>query len=286
MPALLPVPNIRSQIERALRMYLTDCGVGAFPQFRLTHDYNERIVRDKDGNRVPLIDILGISASEEVKNSRVESWQVRIDPEYSAVIQPKDSNPNANWKAINEVAGLIMAAMSQTISDGQNYLPTALMISVLGRRLAVLGVANDPNPDSYKDHLDMATFFCDYVEYASALGTGKEEGGGLVFKEQRNFILRAGNLNDDSIFPALSFDGVQTLYWTFTATGVWPEPSSWNVEKSVDGLNWTPQESLPGGSRASSSIAGTGNQFWRVTRTDASNPMYMPESNSIKVTGA
>ena len=288
MPALLPVPNIRSQIERALRMYLTDCGVGAFPQFRLTHDYNERIVRDKDGNRVPLIDILGISASEEVKNSRVESWQVRIDPEYDAVTQPNDTNPNWNWVQINNLVGLIMAAMSQTSNNGENYLATALMISVFGRRLAVLGATlGDNSTTSVQDNVDMALFYCDYVEYQGALGAGKSGAtGALVFKEQRNFQIRACNLDDDSIFPDLTFDGANTLNWTFTTSGTWPEPAQWNLEKSIDGFSWATQETLLAGARASGSIAGTGTQFWRVTRTDVSIAEYMPESNIVKVTSA
>lgn len=132
----------------------------------------------------------------------------------------------------------------------------------------------------------MATFLCDYVEYTGALGTGKAEGGGLVFKEQRNFQLRACNLDDNSVFPALTFDGVDTLNWTFTASGTWPEPAQWNVEKSVDGMTWVTQETHAAGVRASGSIAGTGTQFWRVTRTDASISLYMPESNIVKVTGA
>ena len=286
MPILLPVPNIRSQIERALRAYLTDCGVGTFLQFRLSHNYARREVIDKNGNRVPLIDILGISAVEEIKNSRVETWQVRIDPEYDASTQPNDPNPNWNWTAINNLVGLIMAAMSQTSQPGANFLDTALMISVFGRRLAVLGPAGDPNPLSYQDYADMAKFCCDYVEYTSALGTGKDAGGALVFKEQRNFQLRACNLVDDSVFPILTFDGVHTLNWTFTASGTWPEPAQWNVEKSVDGIVWATQETDAAGTRASGSIAGTGTQYWRVTRTDASIPAYMPESNIVKVTGA
>ena len=132
----------------------------------------------------------------------------------------------------------------------------------------------------------MAKFCCDYVEYTSALGTGKDAGGALVFKEQRNFQLRACNLVDDSVFPILTFDGVHTLNWTFTASGTWPEPAQWNVEKSVDGIAWVTQETDAAGTRASGSIAGTGTQYWRVTRTDASIPTYMPESNIVKVTGA
>jgi hypothetical protein len=283
MPILQAVPNIRSQIERAVAVYLADCGVGTFQQFRLSHDYRVRKVYDDNQQLVPLIDVFGISATEEIKNSRVETWQVRIDPEYSATTQP-DSDPN--WIAINNLVGLIMAAMSQTSIAGANYLDTALMISVFGRRMAVLGVPGDPNLDSYKNHLDMATFLCDYVEYTGALGTGKAEGGGLVFKEQRNFQLRACNLDDNSVFPALTFDGVDTLNWTFTASGTWPEPAQWNVEKSVDGMTWVTQETHAAGVRASGSIAGTGTQFWRVTRTDASISLYMPESNIVKVTGA
>jgi hypothetical protein len=285
MPTLTAVPNIRSQIERGLRAYLTDCAVGTYGQFRLSHDYSERKVIDPTGNRVPLIDIFGVNAVEAVKNSRVETWQVRIDPEYSASTQPNDPNPNWNWTAINNLAGLVMAAMSQTSNAGANYLSTALMISVFGRRLAVLGAVGDPSSTSAADNADMAAFYCDYVEYSGAVGLGKSNGA-LVFQEQRNFSIRAGNLADDSVFPILTFDGAHTLNWTFTPTGVWPEPAQWNLEKSADGFTWVTQETDAAGTRASGSIAGTGTQYWRVTRTDASIAEYMPESNIVKVTGA
>jgi len=256
------------------------CNVGTYEQFRLSHDYNPRKVIDpKTGLRVPLIDIFGVSAVEEIKNSRVETWQVRIDPEYDAATQPSDTNPNWNWTAINNLVGLIMAAMSQTVNPGANYLSTALMISVFGRRLAVLG-ANGTGSD-IADYADMALFICDVVEYQGANGLAKKDGA-LVFQEQRNFQLRAFNLSDDSVFPILSFDNVNTLNWTFTASAKWPEPAQWNVEKSADGVTWTPQETHAAGTRASSSIAGTGTQFWRVTRTDATIPNYMPESNIVK----
>ncbi len=279
MPSLQPVPNIRSQIERALRAYLADCGVGTVEQFRLSHNYSQREIIDKNNNRVPLIDIFGVHATEEVKNSRVETWVVRIDPEYDAATQPDDTNPNWNWKAINNLVGLVMAAMSQTSNKGGNYLSTALMISVFGRRLAVLGA--DGTGNDAADYADMAIFACDYVDYAGAVGLGKNNGA-LIFQEQRNFTIRACNLDDDSIFPSLSFDGIHTLNWTFTPTGAWPEPAQWNVEKSPDGIAWTTQETHAGGTRASNSIAGTGTQFWRVTRTDASIVEYMPESNIVK----
>ena len=284
MPALLPVPNIRSQIERALRAYLTDCAVGNFFQFRLSHDYRQReVIEPKTGFRVPLIDIYGVNAVEAVKNTRVETWQVRIDPEYDASTQPNDQNPNWNWTAINSLVGLIMAAMSQTSNAGANYLSTALMISVFGRRLAVLGAAGDPSTTSAADNSDMALFYCDYVEYSGAVGLGKRDQA-LVFQEQRNFSIRAGNMADDSIFPVLTFDGNHTLNWTFTPTGVWPEPAQWNVEKSVNGYAWVSQETDASGTRSSGSIAGTGTQYWRVTRTDATINEYMPESNIIKAT--
>jgi len=284
MPALTPVPNIRSQIERALRAYLTDCSVGTFKQFRLSHDYRDREILDKDGNRVPLIDVFGMHSSEKPRNSRLESWIVRIDPEYDAATQPNDTNPNWNWTAINNLVGLIMAAMSQTTNASSGYLSTALMISVFGRRLAVLGAVGDPSTTSAADNSDMALFFCDYLDYVGAVGAKQDAQGGLYFKEQRNFTIDACNLDDDSVFPKLSFDNVHTLNWTFTDSGQWPEPAQWNVEKSVDGVTWTVQETHAAGTRASNSIAGTGTQFWRVTRTDASIPTYMPESNIVKAT--
>lgn len=285
MPTLSPVPNIRSQIERAVRAYLEDCNVGSYDQFRISHDYSLRKVIDPEtGLRVPLINLFAVSAQESPIDSRIERWQLRIDPEFDAVTQPNDSNPNGNWVAINNLTGLIMAAMSQTIYVGGNYLATALMISVFGRRLAVLGAVGDPSTTSAADNADMALFYCDFVKYSSSTGIKQAPSGGLVFLEERNFTMDACNLSDDSIFPILSFDGTHTLNWTFTATPAFPEPSQWNVEKSADGATWTTQETHAAGARASNSIAGTGMQYWRVTRTDVTIQNYMPESNIVKAT--
>ena len=285
MPVLTAVPNIRSQIERALRAYLTDCVVGTFGQFRLSHDYAQRQVIDtKTGLRVPLINIFGMHSSEKPQNSRLESWIVRIDPEYDASTQPNDTNPNWNWKAINNLVGLIMAAMSQTTNASSGYLATALMISVYGRRLAVLGAVGDPSVTSAADNSDMALFFCNYVDYAGAVGVKQDPQGGLYFKEQRNFTIDACNIDDDTIFPDLSFDGVHTLNWTFATSGYdaqYPEPAQWNIQKSVDGVTWVTADTLASGAR-SQDITGTGTQFWRVTRTDSSIISYMPESNIVK----
>jgi hypothetical protein len=129
----------------------------------------------------------------------------------------------------------------------------------------------------------MALFYCDFVKYIGATGVKQAPQGGLVFLEERNFTLDACNLSDDSIFPILTFDNVHTLNWTFTATETWPEPAQWNVEKSVDGVTWVTADTLASGSR-SQDITGTGTQFWRVTRTDASIPNYMPESNIVSAT--
>ena len=99
--------------------------------------------------------------------------------------------------------------------------------------------------------------------------------------EERKFLITAYNNNDDSIFPALTFDGNQTLNWTFTADAQFPEPAYWLVEKSPDGNVWTTQESLATLTRTANILA-TGTQYWRVMRSNDGISGLDPESNIVK----
>ena len=73
----------------------------------------------------------------------------------------------------------------------------------------------------------------------------------------RHWLLRAYNNADESLYPALTFDGTHTLNWTFTE-GFFSEPAHWVVEKSACGYeNWTTHATLASGARTEN-IAGTG----------------------------
>jgi hypothetical protein len=157
-----------------------------------------------------------------------------------------------------------MAAMSQSDDGGETFKITAWGITQLGRRLAV--VTNPQDADATTDNADMATFYCDFVKYTGAVRAGKGANGGLYFTEQRDFEVRAGNVSDDSVFPALTYAS-GNLTWTFTVGGIGDEPAHWLVEKSADGFGWATAQVLALGVRTAN-IAGSGTQYWRVRRSD------------------
>src|ERR1017187_3251052 len=277
MAALPPAPNIGSQIERAVLAYLfvAFSGASGAPNFYFSNDWKKRVT--------PLISALAHKSTEEIKNQRVESYMLRLEAEWPGVNQPGQTNPDYNWVSVNNLIGTVMAAMSQTDNNADSYKATAIGITIAGRKLAALGTAavTGATADDLANNSDMADFYCDYVEFK---GSQRAEvtGDGLYLKEIRNFEVRACNIKDDSVFPALSFDGTDTLNWTFT-DGPIAEPAYWVVQKSVDGLNWTVAASEASGAR-SYNISGSGTQYWRVySSNDGANLLY-PESNIVKAT--
>jgi hypothetical protein len=248
------------------------------PDFFFSNDFKKRVT--------PLIDVLAHKSSEEIRHSRVERYAVRLEFKWPGTNQPGETNPDYNWVQINNIAGLVMAAMSQTDDNGESYRATALLISVAGRRLAVLGTPQvaGATVQDVANNADMATFYADVLEFTGSqrAETGEE---GLQLKEIRNFEVRACNISDNSIFPALAFDGVDTLNWQFTPSPgtEYAEPAYWGIEKSVDGLNWQIAAFEPAGTR-SYSIVGTGTQFWRVRRSADGVTLLDPESNIVKAT--
>jgi hypothetical protein len=275
MPALAPVPNIGSQLERALIAYMYACygGERQLSSFYFSNDWKVRTP--------PLLDIFAQKSTEKVQHSRVESYLVTMDWKWPGINQPGVENPDFNWKSINDFVGVGMAGMSQTDDDGETYRATAYQIAQAGRRLAVLGTASvlDATPTDIANNADMVDFYCDYVEFKGAT-RGAMSGGEVFIKELRTFEIHACNLVDDSLFPALTF-AAGSLGWIFTGDA----PDFWMVEKSVDGWTWALQEAVDGATLALD-ISGTGTQYWRVRRSDDGATGLDPESNILKVTGA
>jgi hypothetical protein len=272
MATVLPVPNIGSQIKRAVGAYLFTAFPKPIPNFYFSTDWKKRIP--------PLIDILAHKSTEEVRHSRVESYITQIEAKWPGTNQPGQTNTDYNRVQIDALIGTVMAAMSQTSDNAASYYATALLISVAGRRLAVLGTpgVSDASANDVSNNADMATFYCDFVEFR---GSQRAEinAEGLFLKEVRNFDLRAYNSSDDCIFPALSFDGPDNLLiWTFTANSEFPEPTNWIVQNSVDGIIWNTVSVQAPGTRQFS-INGTGMNYWTVNRSDDGSTLNVPESN-------
>lgn len=273
MPALTPIPNIGSQVERAIiaMLWLAYGGTKPLGSFYFSNDWQKRVA--------PLIDVFAHKSTEEVKHSRVEAYAVKVQSEWQGTAQPGVANPDANWKSINDDIGVVMAALSLTDDDGDTYRAAAYQIAQAGRRLAVLGkIDGTGTAQDILNNADMADFYCDYLEFKGSQ-RGEISDGSLFITEIRHFQLNACNLADDSLFPVLTFDNADTLNWEFAGA----LPDFWLVEKSADGVTWITDTSVTG-DMLTADITGTGTQYWRVRRSEDGAVGIDPESNLVKAT--
>ena len=180
-----PIPNVGSQLERAVLALLRDAydADGADYKFLFSNDWQTRTA--------PYIEVLAHKSTEVVPHTGNETFMVRIEWKWRGNNVAGQTNNDANWQDINEFVGIGMAALSQTAGNlgNPNTLPftVAAEITRLGRALAV----SDPT-----NQADMADFTCSYVEFK---GSQRAESDGVDFfiKEVRNFEMRACPYNVD-----------------------------------------------------------------------------------------
>lgn len=195
VPQFDPMPNVGSQIERAIAAWFTACGIADVTSNHVTNDNTKRIP--------PLNDIMAHKSDLLVLESGIEVYQVRIESEFPAANQPGD--PKAwRWQQINLWIGQVMAAMNQRNVGERDNRATADFITQAGRDLAV-DKSSDSDDDKTKaslkqlaaDNADMVNFTCQKVIYKGATRVGKGADGGLYFVEQRNFEVHAVPYNSD-----------------------------------------------------------------------------------------
>ena len=177
------VPNVGSQLERAIRAWFIICGAGTI---------NSNYVSMESRPRVPpLNDILAHKSNEAEINSREESFTVMISSEFPSVQQPNDPE-GYNWVSINNWIGLVMAALSITGNGGQDYRATCEAITDAGRNLAIDPTDGaDPLAVTFAaNNADMANFTCTFLRYLGCVRVKKADGG-LYFVEERNFEIHA-----------------------------------------------------------------------------------------------
>jgi len=183
----LPIPNVGTQIERAVLALLRD----AYDDYGTNLGVKYFHSNSAETRSVPLVDCLAHKSTETVPFSGIESFMVRLDWIYDGAVEVSQTNTDADWKAIDEFVGIGMAALSQTA--GNNGDPDTLSATVsaeitrLGRQLAV---------DYPDNHADMAKFTCTYVEYKGSI-RAESVNGTLFLKEIRNFEIRAVPANVD-----------------------------------------------------------------------------------------
>jgi len=190
IPQFNPMPNVGSQIERAIAAWFTLCGVGDATSNHVSNDNTDR--------KAPLNDILAHSSVVVVPESGIEAYQVRIECEFPSQDQQGDVK-NWRWIQINQWVGRVMAVMNFRNEGDRDNRATADFITQAGRALAV-DESNGADAAKVKraaDNPDMAEFTCQKVIYRGATRAGKGPDGGLFFFEQRNFEIHAVPYNSD-----------------------------------------------------------------------------------------
>lgn len=181
MPAKFePIPNVGSQIERAVLALLMDAyGDDASKyQFIFTNSGIKRAT--------PYIEAIAKKSTTQVPHTGNQSYIVEIEWKYDGSPAEVD-----NWKEINNFVGIGMAALSQTANNlgHPNTLPATVSAEInrCGRALATTA------PDN---HADMADFTCLYIEHK---GDVRAEGNGDTFyiTEKRIFEISACPQNVD-----------------------------------------------------------------------------------------
>lgn len=277
-----PSPNPASQLDRAIIAYLWEIWpvTETFPrpQFYFANDNRVREV-----GTTGLIDCLSHDATEVTPHTRNELWSTRIDAKWPGANQPGSSDPNWNHRRINDFIGVVMAALSQTDNAGADYRATYRKITAAGRRLAVFGSPDIANATAAEiaHNDDMADFNCFDLRYAAAQRLTVDQGGGFNFGEVRSFQFEVNNIYDDSVYPRLTYSG-GSLSWEYTAN---TDPNGWILEKSADGLTWLTHETISGDQRTTS-ITGTGTQYWRLFPRNSEGHQLDGESNTVQAEGA
>ena len=178
-----PVPNVGSQVERALIAHLKNCygdDAGLY-QFLFSNCGLDR--------KPPFVETLAHKSVETVVGTRNETFQVQIEWKWPGADQPSQPDPDWLWIDINNFVGVGMAGLSLTDSDaGDVSKITALDITAAGNALAV-DASNGADPaqvEFAKKNADMATFTCEAIFYKGA--TRAEKGDGSLFlREIRHF---------------------------------------------------------------------------------------------------
>ena len=161
------IPNIGSQIDRALRAYFVS--KGATPQpgaanggIFLTLETSER--------RNPLRTILAHDASESAAFTGNMTFDVTIVDQFDGIPQSGEYNPEQRRIEIDRQVGTMRYWMAQT-DDNATLLLTAKGITDAGRALATAGSAQ-----SKANNDDMGEFTCLFVELIS-MHRGHPQGG-------------------------------------------------------------------------------------------------------------
>jgi hypothetical protein len=201
LPNIEPLPNLGSQVERAIVAWFVNLGISTFDQNYISNDTKPREIY-KDSSVPRVINTTTANGSTvAVPESRIEIWNVTFEAEFidAAINQPDQVDNNWNWKTINAWVGTHDAALSQKGDTDRDLKVTAGWITAAGRDLAV-DDSNGTDPVQVKsaaDNADMVNFTCQKIIFKGSTRVKKDGQGSLYFVEQRHYEIHAVPYNSD-----------------------------------------------------------------------------------------
>jgi|ERR1019366_1864487 hypothetical protein len=185
MSVIASVPNVGSQIERAIIAYFADAYGAAFIAAQSLNFYTSN---DWKVRNAPCISVLASHSEETPTYSMDKDFFVTVEAVWKGNNEIGVVNTESNRVSIDNLIGVAEAAMCQT-TTGQNRQATCTSINTFGRALATgADAANNE---------DMVNFTCLKVMSMGDRRAEKNAAGGVNLREMRTFKISACATNVD-----------------------------------------------------------------------------------------
>ena len=200
MPVIPAIPNVGSQIERAMIAYFTDAYGKAFIEqwglnFYSSNDFKKR--------EAPCISIMASHSEESPTYSMDKDFYVAVEATWTGQNEIGSENPDWNRVSIDNLIGVAEAALSQT-TTGQDRQATCDALNYFGRLLAV-DASNGTDPVQVQEaanNEDMANFTCLRIFSMGDRRADKSASGAIILREVRTFKVSACSSNVGPYDPA------------------------------------------------------------------------------------
>ena len=187
MSVIAAVPNVGSQIERAIVAYFKDAYGAAFITAQSLNFYTSN---DWQVRNDPCISVLASHSDETPTYSMDKDYFVTVEAVWKGNNEIGQVNLESNRVSIDNLIGVAEAAMSQKYNDtDQNRKATCDNINTFGRALASGADA--------ANNADMANFTCLKVMSMGDRRAEKNAAGGVNLREVRTFKVSACPSNVD-----------------------------------------------------------------------------------------
>lgn len=185
MAVIAAIPNVGSQIERAIVAYFVDAYGAAFIA---AQGFNFYTSNDFKVRETPCISVLASHSEESPTYSMDKDFFVTVEAVWKGNNEIGVVNPESNRVSIDNLIGVAEAALCQT-TTGQNRQATCDAINLFGRALATGADA--------ANNADMVNFTCLKVMSMGDRRAEKNAQGGVNLREVRTFKVSACPSNVD-----------------------------------------------------------------------------------------